>query len=92
MSAPKGARWRRRPWPALPTKTLKLRHDSDLSVDATVSVASGRPVVAMSSARGQRGGYGIEDFVLTPDEAERLARALTAAAACCRAKAEVAGG
>lgn len=61
--------------------TVRLKHSSDLHVEAIVSVLTARPLVVIDSAADL-----VEDIDLTPAEAERLARALTKAAAAARAK------
>lgn len=59
---------------------IKMSHGSHYLVGATVSLHTYRPVVSIR--------LGIDDdILLTPAEAERLAKALTKAASCARDKA-----
>lgn len=64
------------------TKRIKLIGDVDLLVDATVSIYTGKPLVVLAQECGD-----YEDITMRPIEAERLAIALTAAAAEARKKA-----
>lgn len=62
------------------SKHLKFRHTPELDVDATISL-DGRPLVVVNSDVQL-----IEDLDFTPAEADRLAAALSNAAAVARAK------
>jgi hypothetical protein len=67
-------------WPTLPTKILKFRAECDIAVDATVNL-NNRCVVAVHWYNNV-----MDDQEFTPAEAERYAKALIAAAKCCREK------
>ena len=56
-------------------KSIKCRHNPEIIVDATHDAFTGRPLVTI----WQHNDF-IEDIMLTPVEAERLGRALMAAA------------
>lgn len=67
-------------WPTMKSIELKMRHTVDMAIDATVSIDTGRPVVAVHR-------YGpFDDEHFTPAEARRLAKALVKAADCVDAK------
>ncbi len=66
-------------WPTLRTRTIELRHMPDISIDASVSVDTGRPIVDFRID-------GRDEETLTPVEARRVAVVLVRAADCCDAK------
>lgn len=70
-------------WPSMRTTTIKPRHMPDISIGASVSIDTGKPIV------GFRVGDGDED-TLTPAETRRLAALLIRAADCCDAKSAMA--
>lgn len=65
-------------YPSMPTTEIKLRHEADKAIDATVTLDN---EVIVSVHVDDR-----DDEHYTPAEAERIGRALLRAAACCRAK------
>ena len=66
-------------WPTMDTVNIKLRYMPDIQIGASVSLATGRPIVDF------RVGDADEDS-LTPAEARRIAAVLEQAADCCDAK------
>ena len=69
-------------WPTIRTITIKLRHMPDISIDASVSIDTGKPIVDFR--------IDDDDGLLTPAEARRISAALIKAANCCDAKAAAA--
>lgn len=66
-------------WPTLRTLTIKLRHMPDISIGASVSLDTGKPIVDFRIDAGDK-------ETLTPAEARRVAASLVRAADCCDAK------
>jgi len=66
-------------WPTIRTLAVKLRHMPDVSIGASVSLDTGKPVVDFRIAGG-------DEETLTPAEARRVAAGLVRAADCCDAK------
>lgn len=63
------------------TKTIKLRNEPDMHIEATVDVFTIKPLVVIDSDADL-----VEDITLSPIEAERLGHALIAAAGVARRK------
>jgi hypothetical protein len=62
-------------------KTIKLKNEPDMHIEATVDVFTAAPLVVIDSDADM-----VDDICLRPIEAERLGRALIKAAAAARAK------
>ena len=63
------------------TRIVKLKHEQDMEIDATIDVFTGKPLVTIYQLGDLR-----EDISLRPIEADRLADALIAAARAAREK------
>lgn len=66
-------------WPSMRAVTLKTKYLPDVTIGASVSLDTGRPIVDFRCGDG-------DDFSLTPAEARRMATTLIKAADCCDAK------
>lgn len=67
-------------YPTMKEIQVDMTHGACFHVGATVSLHTGKPVVEIRQAKD-------DGSLLTPIEAERLAKALLRAATCARAKA-----
>lgn len=63
------------------TRIVKLVHEQDMEIDATIDVFTGKPLVTIYQLGDLR-----DDISLRPIEADRLADALIAAARAAREK------
>lgn len=70
-------------WPTIRTITIRRPRQPSVSVDASVSIDTGRPIVDVQIDDG-------DNLTLTPVQSRRLAAALLKAASCCDAKATAA--
>jgi hypothetical protein len=65
------------------TKTIKLREEPDMYIEATLDAFTAKPLVVIDSDEDMM----VKDIYLSPIEAERLGKALIAAAGIARRKA-----
>ncbi len=70
-------------WPSMNPITLKMKYLPEITLGASVSLDTGRPIVDFRCGDG-------DEFALTPAEARKLAAVLVRAAECCDAKSAVA--
>jgi hypothetical protein len=74
---------RRPKWPSMIPITIQMKHLPEITLGASVSLYTGRPIVDFRYGDG-------DECALLPAEARKLAAALVRAAECCDAKSAVA--
>ena len=70
-------------WPSMNPITLKMKFLPEITLGASVSLDTGRPIVDFRCGDG-------DEYSLTPAEARKMAAALVRAAECCDRKSAVA--
>ncbi len=70
-------------WPSMNPITLQMKYLPEITLGASVSLDTGRPIVDFRCGDG-------DEYSLTPAEARKMAAALVRAAECCDRKSAVA--